>query len=258
MTNSSLPTFNAPVHYLNLPSTKKQVAYRPFRVKEEKLFLLSTQAAEKEDQYKLIETLIDACTFGKLNMASLTSFDIEYLFTRIYAKSKGEVLNLTFHCTNVQEDGTPCGRTSNCYLNIPDTEVDFPEGFSSKIMLDETQNIGVVMKPVGFEAIRRVLVDSKEIKASNTLTEEEKLDKAFAIIAENIECIFQGETVYEAKDHTTEEIVAFISQMTGEQFDKLDNYFATYPKLKGKVDYVCACGRNKESYKVEGLLNFLA
>lgn len=246
----SYPKLTAPVYTDVLPSTKKQYSYKPFRAKEEKMFLLGLQDV-KDDQAKtfaLIKNLVDVCTFGKLK--NLTTFDVEYVFARIYAKSKGEQIPLTFECQEKLDDGqTMCGRQSPASLNLLHTEVVFPEGFSKRILLDEEQNIGIVMKPLGFSELEQTVIDIK--------TSKNPVETSFLVIARNIECVFQGEDVFETKDNDLSELVAFLEELSAEQLAKIEAYFESYPSLSLKVDYVCACGKKKGQYTLKGILSFL-
>jgi hypothetical protein len=85
----SLPFNTTPTYNVTIPSTKENVKFRPFLVKEEKALLI---AQHSEDQNVMIDTLkniIKSCMLDKVNPDTLAMFDIEYLFTQIRAKSVG-------------------------------------------------------------------------------------------------------------------------------------------------------------------------
>jgi hypothetical protein len=93
-----LPIIETQTYELTLPSTDIKVKYRPFLVKEEKILL---QALESEDQKNIVNALKDivkACTFGALNVDDLPTFDLEYIFLNIRAKSVGEIAKLKVLC----------------------------------------------------------------------------------------------------------------------------------------------------------------
>jgi hypothetical protein len=99
----ALPKLETPTYELNLPSTGDKVKYRPFLVKEYKILLTALDADNTEVQ-RIVNELVDVCTFNKLPMKDLPNFDIEYLFLNIRAKSIGEITNLTLKCNACEND----------------------------------------------------------------------------------------------------------------------------------------------------------
>ena len=78
-----LPKLDTPTYRLTLPSTKKEIQYRPFLVKEQKLLMM---AQESEDERQVIDTvgkLVSSCTFEKIDSDNSPLFDIEYVFLKI-------------------------------------------------------------------------------------------------------------------------------------------------------------------------------
>ena len=89
-----LPKVNTPTYELVLPSTGKKVKYRPFLVREEKILIM---ALETEDIKQITQAVVDIlteCILTKgIKFENLSTFDIEYLFLNIRAKSIGEDIN---------------------------------------------------------------------------------------------------------------------------------------------------------------------
>ena len=89
----ALPTLNVPTYELTLPSSGKNVTFRPFLVKEHKVLLTLSEAEDKEVS-RILRDLVDVCTFQKLNVRELPHFDIEYLFLKLRSKSIGETVEV--------------------------------------------------------------------------------------------------------------------------------------------------------------------
>ncbi len=85
----ALPILNTQTFELNIPSTDEKIKYRPFLVKEEKI-LLQAQEGAGDEVIAAILQIVENCTFGKINVDQLPSFDIEYIFLKIRSKSVGE------------------------------------------------------------------------------------------------------------------------------------------------------------------------
>src|SRR5210317_1903295 len=99
----ALPKLNdTPKYDIVIPSTKANVKFRPFLVKEQKVLLI---AMESQDQTQILNAIVDtirACAQSDINVAKLTAFDIEYLFTKIRSKSVGEKATVAIKCSECE------------------------------------------------------------------------------------------------------------------------------------------------------------
>ena len=94
----ALPKLDTPTYRLTIPSTREEIEYRPFLVKEQKLLMM---AQESEDERQVIDTvgkLVSSCTFEKIDSDNSPLFDIEYVFLKIRSKSVGEKIKLNLTC----------------------------------------------------------------------------------------------------------------------------------------------------------------
>ena len=98
----ALPVINVPTYEVQIPSTKEKHTFRPFLVKEEKILLLALEDGGDESIARGIKQIIHNCTFEKVDVKSLATFDLEYVFLRIRAKSVGEVAKVQVLC---EDDG---------------------------------------------------------------------------------------------------------------------------------------------------------
>jgi len=60
----ALPKLETPTYELILPSTGEKLKYRPFLVKEYKI-LLTALESDGEEIHRMINELVDVCTFKK-------------------------------------------------------------------------------------------------------------------------------------------------------------------------------------------------
>ena len=124
----TLPKLNESVKYeMNVPSTGNIITYRPYLVKEEKILL---QAFESQDQKMAMRAMVDtvcACVYETVIPDDLTTFDVEYMFTQIRAKSVGEKSNISVKCQSEECDG----RTE---VTIDLTQVDMSESDKNNII----------------------------------------------------------------------------------------------------------------------------
>ena len=90
----SLPKMNVPVYEAILPSTESVIKYRPFLVKEEKILMTAMEAKDNATMQTAIKQIITNCVQEKINVNNLPTFDLEYLFLSLRAKSVGEEITV--------------------------------------------------------------------------------------------------------------------------------------------------------------------
>ncbi len=76
----ALPKLNVINHNLNLPSTGKELTYRPFLVKEEKMLMMAMESGEPKDMIRATRDIITSCVEDNIDVNNLPMFDIEYIF----------------------------------------------------------------------------------------------------------------------------------------------------------------------------------
>jgi len=228
----ALPKLNTPTFELILPSDGSKVKFRPFLVKEHKV-LLTMSEAENEEVARIIRELVDVCTFKQLKVDELPHFDIEYIFMFLRAKSIGESVDVIVNCE--------CGEKIETSFNIEDLKVNKPEGHSNKIMIDE--NIGVEMRYPNIDDVVGIFQSNDN-------------QKVIDLIITSIKAVYDSDNYWETKDQTKQELEEFVYSLTKEQFDKLEKFFVTSPKIVQNIECDCPkCGKHNVS-KLEGLQNF--
>jgi hypothetical protein len=95
----ALPIQSAPTFFCELPSDGTEVKFRPFLVKEQRNLLLTKEDPNQKEITENIITLLTACTFEKLDISKLSTFDVEYLFLQVRSKSVGETVKLNYLLT---------------------------------------------------------------------------------------------------------------------------------------------------------------
>jgi rubrerythrin len=238
----ALPVNNTPTFNLVIPSTGKSVRYRPFLIKEEKHLLIAQQS---EDLMVMIDTLkevIKSCVLDDIDVDALATFDIEYMFTQIRAKSVGEIIELLFPCD--EDHGEQNDKAIvKVKIDLTSIIVEKAEDHSNKIEL--FGDVGVVMKYPTIDGMKR-------LEKTNT----EDLDAVFGVIADSIDFIYQGEELYYAKEQSKEELLQFLNNLTSDQFMNIQKFFATMPRIKKQVQYNCPiCGKAHDK-TLEGMQSF--
>jgi hypothetical protein len=227
----SLPKLETPIYELILPSTGEKIKYRPFLVREYKI-LLTTLDSDSEEIHRVITELVDVCTFKKLKIDSLANFDIEYIFLNMRAKSVGEVANITVKCTN-------CENKIDAEMDLTKATIERSADHTQRILITDT--IGIEMRYPKFEEMIEIYQNFKS-------------DKIVEMLCSCISTVFTEEELY--NDYTNEELIEFVNSFSKEQFEKLEQFFLTMPKVVQHIEKDCdKCGTHN-NIKLEGLQNF--
>jgi|TARA_Y100000114_G_scaffold88283_1_gene81713 hypothetical protein len=234
----SLPKLNnVPKYKLNIPSTKKEITFRPFLVKEEKILLIALESQDPIQITTAITDTVTSCIFENLDRKDLKSYDIEYLFLKIRAKSVGEKSTLLFNCKD-------CNTENKVVINIDEIEIDVKK---INNIIKISNEISVEMKHPTFESI------SKNKKIVN----ESPTQQVFGFIQESISAVLTENERFDMKDATDQEFQEFIESMTQDQFSKIREYIENIPKLSHKVNYACTNCKKENDVTLEGLQSFL-
>lgn len=235
----ALPINSAPSYNLVVPSTGKQINYRPFLIKEEKALMIAQQSEDPKVMIDTLKQVIADCTERKIDVDELATFDLEYMFTQIRAKSVGENVELYLKCDTCEDEKA----VTKVTLDLTQLQVEKDPKHTSKIVLFD--DVGISLKYPTIEILKRL----EGLSNSD-------IDQAFDIIVECIDSIYTSTELFNAKDQSKEELMAFLNNLTSEQFAKVQNFFETMPKLRKEIDYSCpVCG--KAHHKVlEGLNSF--
>ena len=94
-----LPKVNTPTYELVLPSNNKKIKYRPFLVREEKILIMALESEDMKQITNSVVEILNACILTKgIRINTLSTFDIEYLFLNVRAKSVGESVEVNVTC----------------------------------------------------------------------------------------------------------------------------------------------------------------
>ena len=240
----SLPKLNVPVYEAILPSTETVIKYRPFLVKEEKILLTAMESEDEKSISLAIKQIINNCVQGKLDVERLPTFDIEYLFLRLRAKSVGEEVKIglkPFPCS--QNNGELCEKSTEVAINLEEVKVVKNEKHTNKIMLSD--DIGIVLSYPNIEKLQDVMG-----------TKKSQTSQGMDMIKDSVSMIFTEEETYEKDSFSEKELDEFFDSLTSDQFMKIKDFFETMPQLKHTIKYKCStCGEDKET-TVQGLNSF--
>ena len=240
-----LPKLDIPIFETKLISSGKTVKFRPFLVKEQKLLLMVNQGDDIKEAINVVKQILKNCIVDDINIDDLPSFDLEWLFLNLRAKSVNEIVDLKYQCNNIVKDengeNKQCSSVEKFQIKLLDIKPTKGEKHTDKIQLSE--KLGVVMKYPTFEMIA---------KLENKSEDEILMD----LLVNCIDYVYDEDNIYRTKDLPKEEVVEFIDSMQQKDLEKIQEFFETAPKLKHTLNFSCKKCGYKEDIPVEGLQNF--
>lgn len=231
-----LPKLAVPDYECKLPISGTKVTYRPFLVKEEKLLYLAMESQKEADMIRAVKTILKACTNVK-EVDKLPTFEIEYLFLKIRSKAVNEVSEFKVTC---QDDGET---QVDVAINLEDVEIEVPKEHKKIIKLSD--DIKVEMK-----------YPSLDVFVDRNMKDNPDIDDVFDLAADSIDKVYQGDETYDS--FTKKEAKEFLGDMNNEQFQKIQEFFETLPKLVYEFEVENPNTKVVNTVVLEGLASFFA
>jgi hypothetical protein len=238
-----LPKVSTPVFELDLISSNKKIKYRPFLVKEEKSLLIALESGEEKTILNTLKNVLKSCVISRVKIDDLPSFDLEFLFLNIRGKSVGESVELLVTCEDDGETQVPLTiQMSDIKLDIPDEHTD---------TIDLGDDLHLKMKYPSFSQFAENNFFPSKVK-------DDLLDKAFGNVVDCIDQIYNSDEAWSGSDCTKKELMDFIEQLSSSQFQKIEEFFTSMPKLVYKTTVTNPNTKKDNKIVIEGLSNFFA
>tara|TARA_B100001093_G_scaffold454792_2_gene464437 strand:- start:862 stop:1563 length:702 start_codon:yes stop_codon:yes gene_type:complete len=210
----ALPKLASAKFELTLPSTGEKVEYRPFLVKEEKALMIAQSTGKQDDIMRAVKDVITSCTFEKVDASKLPIFDLEYIFINLRAKSVGEIVKLMVTC--------PDDNTTQVSVEVDLTKIECHKEVGHDTNIRLTDEIGLIM-------------DYPKVSSVQELDLENEMESTFEVIKSCVRQVYDSNNVYEKVDMDKEDLNDFIESMSHDQFDKVQEFFNTMPKVKHMI-----------------------
>jgi hypothetical protein len=205
-------------------------------------------ASESEDPNEMISTIrqvLKNCILDEIDVDNLPTFDLEFIFMNLRARSVEEVVNLRYKCNNTVKNEK--GADENCTglvefdVNILEIQPTKNEKHKDKIQL--TENLGIAFKYPTFEMLQKY----------EKLSENEIM---LQILIDCIDYIYDKENIFYAKDTPKKELEEFIDSLQQKDLEKFKEFFDTMPEIKKDVHFKCPKCNYEEDITIKGMQSF--
>lgn len=256
----SLPTFKCLV-----PSLGKMITLRSFVTKEQKLLMIAKQS-EGDDQLdnivNAVTQLIQNCvTVGDVDISTLPSFDIEYIYIQLHMHSTGTTSSKSFYLCKapvLDEEGNPklndekepitCDQANGVVVSLKEAKVSTSEISNGIITVGSATIEKLILKYPNFEQITR----------HDVAIAEDDIDATMQVYAECMAYLYKadGSVLKYGDDYEASDALEFLELMPQTVFDEVIAFFTNIPSVSGHADFTCRkCGHNAK-IELRGLQDF--
>ena len=238
-----LPKISAPTYELVLPSSNKKIRYRPFLVREEKILIMALESEDTKQITEAIKTVIHNCVITRgIKVDKLSTFDIEYLFLNVRAKSVGETVEVNVTCP---DDGKTQVQME---IDIDAIKVQKDPKHTNIIKLDDSLSV-----QMNYPSLNQFIETNFDTGAKTS-----QVDQSLEVIMACIQQIYNEEESWDASEYSKKELKEFVESMNSKQFKQIESFFETMPKLSHKVKVTNPETKVQSDVVIEGLASFFS
>ena len=226
-----------PEYRVQLPLSKKRVAFTAFTMRTERTLMLASQTNDTaEITAAVVNCINDHIRTDGIKAEDLPQAEAELLLLNMRAKSVGETVDLVI--TDPQDQ-----KTYDAKVNLTEITVTVDEEFTDLIELSDNKMLK--MEVPGMTAL------------GNIAEGDNDFDTTIKFLVACVSQIIDGEECINRQDISDEDITDFILDLDSGDFGKInDQFFNRIPKLSTIVKVKRADGTILE-VPVEGIASFL-
>ena len=238
-----LPKINTPTYELVLPSSGKKVKYRPFLVREEKILIMALESEDLKEISTAIKSVLTECILTRgIKVEKLATFDIEYLFLNVRAKSVGETVEVNVTC--------PDDNTTQVQMSIDIDSIKMQQDPKHNNIIKLDDNLSVQMN---YPSLDQFVESNFDVGSTKS-----EVDQSLGVITSCINQVYTEDEAWEASDCTKKELKEFVESMNSKQFKEIETFFTTMPKLSHKIKVTNPETKVKSEVVLEGLASFFS
>jgi hypothetical protein len=229
---------NVTLHELTIPSTGKNVNYRPYLIKEEKILLQAKESENDKQMMQAITKLIAACVEG-VNVDELTTFDVEYIFLQLRGKSSGEVIEVGYNCPH-------CEASNEIQVDLSLVNI-VGDAIDKNVIIELTPDINIELGYIKY---------NKMVNSMNFKKNADENAEIFTMVKNAIVSVNTEEERMIFADESTKDQDAFLDSLSSTQFQKITNFFIEGPSVVYSNKHTCTSCTKEFGVELKGMDNF--
>jgi len=227
-----------PMYEVVVPSSQQTLKFRPFLVKEQKSLLVAYESQDMKQILNAMLNCIETCVHG-INVKDLATFDVDYLFTQVRAKSVGETSTILSACVN-------CNEQNEVKINLEDVKMNASEIKTKVIPITDT--INVEMKYPTYDDMLR---NPNYMKKDGTQTE-----LLFESIVSCMYAVQTGDDNIIIGQEPREEIEKLVNSLTNDKLKKITEFVESMPAMSHEQKFTCKKCQHENTVELKGLQDF--
>lgn len=217
-----------PRYFIEQPSTRKKISFRPFTVKEEKNLVIANQTGSTNDFLLTLSDVIESCFELDQSSKKLSVFDIEYFFIALRAKSIGETLETTLVCPETKE-------RVKLLINLDDIKPKYNDNHKTTFNIGSKLNI-----KMKYPTLEYVLSNNSDY---------------YDMLIDCIDFIETNDEIIHSRDVSRDSMKEFVENLSKNDFNILLDFFKTMPKIEKEIKYNTSDGVER-TILLKGLKDF--
>ena len=215
-----------------IPSTKTRIQIEPFKVGDEKVLLMASESKDPRQMTSSLKQVIRNCCEG-VDPEELTSYDLEYLFLKLRSVSVGEIAEIGVKCLH-------CEVTNQIEVDLTKVEVKQNDSHDDTIKIND--DLVFRMKDPDLDEIAKI--------------DQDDVESLMTLICSSVDTVFYGQESIKIGPAEHEDLKGIIDQLTTTQFQKVQEFFTTLPKLSQHISFKCGECQGQNDQTLEGLAAF--
>jgi hypothetical protein len=208
-------------------------------VREEKILIMALETENQKQITNAVVEILDACIMTRgIKVENLATFDIEYIFLNVRSKSVGETINVNIICPDDEKTSVEIP------IDLESIKVKKDKSHTNIVKIDD--NLSLKLKYPSMD----------QFIENNFESTDETIKNTMKLITSSIDIIFSEEESWNASESTQKELEEFIEQLNSKQFQTIEKFFDTMPKLSHKVKVTNPKTNVESTVILEGLAAF--
>ena len=230
----ALPKIDLPIFELELPSTGDKIKYRQYTVKEEKILLVAQESKDPGAEILAMKQVVNNCLID-IEISDLAMFDLEYVHLVLRSKSVENTMNFSIKDPDTDED-------IKLVLDVDNVLISRTEGHTNEIRINEDYLL--FLKYPSIDAFVKI----SEMNPQDPLVN-------YFIMVSCLDKIASDDEVHEFKEYSSDDVDAFMENLSSDVIGKIQKFFETMPRLRHEFKYTN--NKNDEkTFVIEGLRTF--
>lgn len=227
-----------PMYEVVVPSSQETFKFRPFLVKEQKSLLIAYESQDMKQILNAMINCIETCVPG-INIKELATFDVDYVFTQVRAKSVGETSTIRSACVD-------CNEENEVVINLEKVKMKASEIKTKMIPITDT--VSIEMKyPTYDDMLRNPNYNNPAVSQAELL---------FESIISCMHAVQTGDDKIIISQESREEIEKFVNSLTNEQLTKITDFVESMPAMQHEEKFTCKKCQHENTVQLKGLQDF--